>query len=201
MDVRRQRGGFVERADPDEAEALDAAIVAKDRDLARWAAMNDMRPAAVGRNRNGLRLAREHLDPVGLDQRVDDEGAAGLPLAVLAVSAVHEHRLRTEPVANGAASAAALERVAHRSSPSSTSLASQTPRADQRPALLPVGGPEPRNRPFGPQVPTRPVQGMMELVPVLFQNELDGRYCWSASDAVTVADTVSARPLQTVTPS
>src|SRR5271166_98644 len=151
MDVRRQRGGYVERADADEADALDAAIVAKDRDLARRAAMNDMRPAAVGRNRNGLRLAREHLDPVGLDQRVDDEGAAGLPLAVLAVAAVHEHRLRTEPTANGAAGAAALERVAHRSSPSSSSLASQTPRADQRPALLPAAVVNPCNRPFQPR--------------------------------------------------
>src|SRR5208337_4325208 len=151
MDVRRQRGGFVERADPDEAEALDAAIVAKDRDLARRAAMNDMRPAAVGRNRNGLRLAREHLDPVGLDQRIDDEGAASLPLAVLAVAAVNEHRLRTEPIANGAAGAAALERVAHRSSPSSSSLAFQTPRADQRPALLPVGDVNPATARSGPR--------------------------------------------------
>ena len=51
--------------------------------------------AGVG---NRLGVAREALDALRLDQRVDDEGAAGLPLALPAMAAMDEHRLRLEPV-------------------------------------------------------------------------------------------------------
>ena len=59
--------------------------------------------AMVTRDVGRLRPALDHLHAVGLDQQVDHEGAAGLPLTVQAVTAVREQRLRAEPVANGAA--------------------------------------------------------------------------------------------------
>src|SRR5271166_4152058 len=113
VDVRWQRLGLVERADPDEAQLPTAAVVAPDRDLAVRAAVDGLRRSAFGGDRNRLRLAREPLDTIRLDQRVDDEGAAGLPLAFPAVAAVDEHRLRLEPVSHPAAGAAAFQ-FAHR---------------------------------------------------------------------------------------
>src|SRR4029079_15441174 len=56
--------------------------------------------AVVARHVDRLRVAGEELDPVGLDQQVDDEGAAGLALAVQAVAAVDEERIRAEVVAD-----------------------------------------------------------------------------------------------------
>ena len=56
--------------------------MAPDRGLAGRAAVDDVRPAAVGRDWDPDRRPRKDLDPRRLDQRVDDEGAAGLPLAV-----------------------------------------------------------------------------------------------------------------------
>jgi hypothetical protein len=54
-----------------------------------------------------MRFLSQQLDPVGLDQNVDDESAAGLLLAVEAVTAVDEEGLRRQPVANRATRAAA----------------------------------------------------------------------------------------------
>src|SRR5204862_7107151 len=48
-----------------------------------------------------------------LDQDVDDEGAAGLPLAVEAVAAVHEEGLGAEAIADGPACTTALALDAH----------------------------------------------------------------------------------------
>jgi hypothetical protein len=61
----------------------------------------------IERDVDGDRLPR-HLDPVALDQEVDHEGAAGLPLAAEAVAAMDEQRLRREPIANRAARAPAF---------------------------------------------------------------------------------------------
>jgi hypothetical protein len=96
VDVGRQIRWLVERAHAHEGESLNAAVMAPEGNLAGRAAMNDMRSPALGRNRDPLRLAEEALDPVGLDQRVEHEGAAGLPLTVLAMAAVDKHRLRRE---------------------------------------------------------------------------------------------------------
>ena len=48
------------------------------------------RPESVGTPTPPVTLKK--IDPIRLDQRVDDEGAAGLPLAVAAMAAMHEHR-------------------------------------------------------------------------------------------------------------
>ncbi len=79
--------------------------------------MDVMRPAAVGRHGNRPGLARDHLDPVGLDQGVDGEGAARLLLTVAAMAAMHEHGLRRQPIAHSAAAAPALEAACHGSPP------------------------------------------------------------------------------------
>jgi hypothetical protein len=57
-----------------------ARVLAAERDLASRAPPDALRPAVVTRHVHGLRLSREQLDAVGLDQQVDHEGAAGLAL-------------------------------------------------------------------------------------------------------------------------
>jgi hypothetical protein len=64
--------------------------------------------AVVARHVHRLRPSGEQLDAVGLDQQVDHEGAARLPLTVQAVAAMDEERLGRQPIANGSAAAATL---------------------------------------------------------------------------------------------
>src|SRR5206468_5241829 len=97
----------VERAAADEAHRRPA-VVAPDGDLTRRTAKDLLRAPVVAWRVHGLRLARKQLHAVGFDQQVDHERAAGLPLAVQAVAAVDEERIRREPVANRAAGTAAL---------------------------------------------------------------------------------------------
>src|SRR5262249_36705671 len=54
---------------------------------------------------------------------IDHEGAAGLPLTIAAVAAVHEHRWRGEPIPYRGAGAATLEVVCHAISPTMLSRA------------------------------------------------------------------------------
>lgn len=68
-----------------------------------------MRPAAVGRHRDGTESAGEQRDPVGLDQRVDHECAPRLPLTIAAVATMDEHRRASEPIPHCAAGATALQ--------------------------------------------------------------------------------------------
>ena len=56
VDVGRDGGGIVERADPHEAQRDAAAIMAPNGGLAVRAAMDDMRSAAVGRDGDSDRL-------------------------------------------------------------------------------------------------------------------------------------------------
>src|ERR1700710_1301658 len=109
-DVRagRQRGRLVERADADEAHDFAAAIITPQRGLAFGAARDDVRAAGIGGRGDIFGLAL-YGDPIGFDERVDDEGGAGLALAILAMAAVHEHRRGGEGVTDGAAGAAARE--------------------------------------------------------------------------------------------
>src|SRR5258707_8509688 len=90
VDVRPQRRWIVEGADADETEDAAAAVVAPDRGLAGGAAIDLVRLPAVGGHRHRPGLARQQRDPVGLDQGVENEGAAGLALAVETVAAVDQ---------------------------------------------------------------------------------------------------------------
>src|SRR5512132_16057 len=82
--------------------------------LAGWTTEDLLSAAVVARHVDLLRLSREQLDTVALDQQVDDERAAGLPLAIQAMTAVDEERLRRQPVANFPAGAPTLTCDAHR---------------------------------------------------------------------------------------
>jgi hypothetical protein len=95
VDVGRDARGIVERAAPDEPHSR-SAVLAEDRDLACGAAVDLLNAAVVARRFDRVRLGGEQLHAVGLDQRVDHEGAAGLPLAVQAVAAVDEHEASRE---------------------------------------------------------------------------------------------------------
>jgi hypothetical protein len=67
-----------------------------------------LRAAVVARrvDRDGRALDDRHS--VGRDEQVDDERSPGLALAVPAVTAVHEHRLGLDPIADRAARAPAF---------------------------------------------------------------------------------------------
>jgi len=54
-----------------------------------------------------ISVSGEDFDPRRFDERVDHEGAAGLALAIPAVTAMDEHRRRGEPITQTAAGAAA----------------------------------------------------------------------------------------------
>src|SRR5689334_16190830 len=107
VDVRADRGRVVERPAADEPHRR-MAVGAEDRHLADGAAEDRLDAAVVAGNVHGPRVAGDELDPVGLDQQVDDERAAGLALAVQAVAAVGEEGIRRQPVADGAARAPAF---------------------------------------------------------------------------------------------
>src|SRR5436309_2913745 len=98
MRVGRQRRGIVERADANKAQLGTAAVIAPQGRLADGAAMDVMRAAAVGGHGDDLEIAAPLLDAIGLDQRVDHEGASRLALAIMTVTAMDEHRLRGEPI-------------------------------------------------------------------------------------------------------
>src|SRR5215217_751661 len=110
--VRRDIGRIVERPAPDEAH-LPRAVFAEERDLTLRAAEDPLDAAVVSWHADRLRRSRDFLQAVGLDEQVEDEGAAGLALTVQAVAAVNDHRFRRQPVPNRAARAAALTWHAH----------------------------------------------------------------------------------------
>jgi hypothetical protein len=87
-----------------------------ERRLARRTAPDRLHRAVVARNVDGLRLAGEQFHAVGLNQHVDDERAAGLPLTVQAVAAVHEERFGRQAVADGPTRAAAFLKAGHQNS-------------------------------------------------------------------------------------
>src|SRR5690606_7982027 len=104
---------LVQRADANESQVGPPAIVAPERDLAIGTAVDVVWPTAVRRHTDRLRLAPEQRDAVGLDQCIDDEGAACLPLAIQAMAAMNEHRLGGEHVAHRAARASARHVCRH----------------------------------------------------------------------------------------
>src|SRR5437660_3404613 len=109
--IGRDARRVVERATPDKPNTR--AVAAEDRHLADRAAEDPLLLSAAARYVDRVRLAREELDPVGLDQQVDDERTSGLPLAVQAVTAMCKERLRPKPIANLPAGAAAFKHVGH----------------------------------------------------------------------------------------
>ncbi len=77
--------------------------------------MDPLCGAVVARRVDRFGPSGQQLDPVGLHEQVDHERAAGLPLAVQTVTAVHEERLRRQPVADSPAGAPTVQTDTHRS--------------------------------------------------------------------------------------
>src|SRR5262249_61940412 len=102
------------RTDAYESDIGPASVVAPERGLTLRAAVDVVR-TVLARHRHGYRLAAEQLDRLSLDDRVEHEGAARQSLAVVAMTAVHEHWLVEEVVADGCAGAAAHDFPFHRS--------------------------------------------------------------------------------------
>jgi len=102
MHVGRELARIVQGGDAQEAEHTAAAIIAPQRRKTGGAAIDIMRAAAVGLQREYLWPAGEDFDVRGFDQRVDREGATRLPLAIAAMTAMHEHRRRRQPVTHRA---------------------------------------------------------------------------------------------------
>src|SRR6266404_2080631 len=88
------------------------SVVAFDLRLTTLAAV-DFVATVLARHRHGYWLAAEQLYRPSLDDRVEYERAARQALAVVAMTAVNEHRLVEEPVKDGSAGAAAGEFLCH----------------------------------------------------------------------------------------
>ena len=99
---------IVQGADPDEADLPPMTVVAPQGDFALWAAIDIMRSESA-RHWNGLELATQHLYGCSFDDGVQHERAAGMPLAIGAMTAVHAHWLVQKLVAYLAAGATADE--------------------------------------------------------------------------------------------
>ena len=112
VDVRLNRAGFVERSNAHEPEMWPLAVVAPDRRPAPGAAVNVVR-TVLAWHRHGFRFAAEQLDRASLDDRVEYERAAGQSLTVVAMTAVDEHWLVEELIADGSARAAACDFLCH----------------------------------------------------------------------------------------
>src|SRR5205823_9216137 len=110
--VRLQGAGLVERADAHEPDIGLAPVVAPDRGLTPGASVDVVR-TVLARHRHGYRLAAEQLDRLSLDDRVDYGRAARQPLAIVAMTAVDEHWVVEELVADGSAGAAAGDFLCH----------------------------------------------------------------------------------------
>jgi hypothetical protein len=100
-----QDARLVERADAHEPEIESVAVVAPDRSLTPGAAVDVVR-TVLARHRHGHGLAAEQLDRLRLYDRVENKRAARQPLAVVAMTAVDEHRFLEELVSNGSAGTA-----------------------------------------------------------------------------------------------
>ena len=87
-------------------------VVAPDSGLTLGAAIDIVR-SVLAWDRHCYRVALEQLDCLGLDDRVEHERTACQSLTVVAMTAVNEHRLGEELVANGPAGAAASKFLCH----------------------------------------------------------------------------------------
>src|SRR5690606_31778127 len=108
MHVRNDVMRLVEGPDADKTEQTPAAVVAPQGGLAARAPIDVMGAATGSGHLDRHGRGRLDLDPVGLDQRVDDEGTPGLALAFEAMAAMNEHRPRRKPISHRSASTAAV---------------------------------------------------------------------------------------------
>ena len=108
VDVRPQGARVVECSNAHESDLGAAAVVAPKRHLAFAAAIDVVRTIGA-MNRHGFQVATEEPYGGGFDNRIEDKGAAGVSLAIGAVTAVHGHRGGEELVAHVAAGTTAAK--------------------------------------------------------------------------------------------
>ncbi len=108
MHVRPQCRWLVKRTNAHKAQPGTVSVVAPHGGLACGAPIDVMWAATVSRHRSRLRTARHKGNALRLDQSVEYEGAAGLPLAITTVATMDEHGLRAEPITDRPARATAL---------------------------------------------------------------------------------------------
>jgi len=87
---------------------MNTAVDAPHSYLAGRAAIDMVWAAAVGRHRDWFGITGQHGDSVGLDKSVEYESASGLSLAIAAMTAMHKHRQRDEPITHSGTGASAL---------------------------------------------------------------------------------------------
>src|SRR4029077_10380646 len=110
--VRLQRARLVERSDAHEPDIGPAPVVTPDCGLTLGAARDVVR-TILARHRHGYRFAAVQHDRLGLDNRVEYERAARQPLAIVAMTALDEHWLVEELVADIYPGAAAGDFLRH----------------------------------------------------------------------------------------
>ena len=88
------------------------SVIAPDGGLTLWAAIDIVR-SVLAWDRHCYRFASDQLDCLGLDDCIEHERAARQSLAVVAMTAVNEHRLGEELVADGSAGTAASKFLCH----------------------------------------------------------------------------------------
>jgi len=110
--VRLQGTRLIEGADAHKSKIGLVPVVAPDRGLTLGAAM-DIVWSVLAWDRHCYRFAADQLDCLGLDDRIEHERAACQPLAVVAMTAVDEHRMGEELVADGPAGTATSKFLCH----------------------------------------------------------------------------------------
>jgi len=93
MNIRSNRTGVVKRSHANELDLRPAAVVTPKRNLAFAAAINVVWSVSTG-NRDGLQSPADDLYRRSFDDGIDDKCAAGVPLTIRAVAAVHPDRRR-----------------------------------------------------------------------------------------------------------
>src|SRR5689334_6060951 len=107
MHVRGESARVVERADADETKPREPTVLAPQRSPTSCTPIDTVRSAAVRRHCGAYELAAGDRDTIRFDQRIEHERSARLALAVVTVTAVHEHGSSIEPIAHGPACAPA----------------------------------------------------------------------------------------------
>jgi hypothetical protein len=99
----------VERADANESKFLDPAIFAAHGYSAALTAKDAMQLAAVRGDAYGHERGARKIELVGLDQQIQNEGAAGFALTAQTMATVHEKRRCGDAVAHLSARATTVQ--------------------------------------------------------------------------------------------
>ena len=112
VDIGSNGRRVVQRSDADEPDLGSSPVVTPNRNPAFAAAVNVVRTISTG-NRDGFQSPTD--DPYGgsFDDRIDDKCAAGVPLTIHAVAAMHADRCCQKFVAHLAAGTTAPKFLSH----------------------------------------------------------------------------------------